>query len=45
MEYSPRHSLCLAGLIANHGNEQVGDAGRTRVAERGELATISSIEL
>ena len=36
-----RRSLCLAvRLIAHHGNEQVGDAGRAHVAKRGELLTI-----
>ena len=29
-----------ARLIAHHGNEQVGDAGRAHVAERGELLAI-----
>src|SRR6267143_6621230 len=44
MEYSSGRSLCLAGLMAHHGNEQVGDAGRAHVAKRGELLTIDSIE-
>src|SRR5882672_4013501 len=44
MEYSSGRSLCLAGLIAHHGNEQVGNAGRAHVAKRGELLTIDSIE-
>jgi len=26
--------LCLGGVIADHCNEQVGDAGRPHVAER-----------
>ena len=30
-------SLRRAGLIAHHGDEQVGDAGRAHLAERGEL--------
>src|SRR5439155_23903234 len=31
-------------LIAHHGHEQVGDAGRAYVAERGELLAIGAIE-
>jgi hypothetical protein len=34
----------LAGLIAHDGDEEVGDAGRADVAERGELLTIGAIE-
>ena len=36
--------LCLVGLIAHHGNEQVGDAERAHLAKRGELVTIDMIE-
>ncbi len=32
------------GLIAHHGNEQVGDAGRAHLAQRGELLAIDAIE-
>jgi hypothetical protein len=30
----------LCGLISDHGNEQIGNAGRAHVAKRGELLTI-----
>jgi len=42
--YSSSRSSCLAGLIPHVGNEQIGDAGRTHVAERGESLTIYTIE-
>src|SRR5882757_5018670 len=48
MAWSSSRSLslagCLAGLIADYGYEQVGDAGSANVAERGELLTIGAIE-
>jgi len=44
LEYSSSRSLCLSGLIAHHGNEQVGDAGLAHVAEVGELLTIHMIK-
>src|SRR5206468_7631251 len=44
MAYSSRHSLCLAGRIAHHGNEQVGDAGPAHLAQRRELLTIDTVE-
>jgi len=37
-------SLCLAGTIADHGNEQVSDAGCTHLAERGETLTVGPIK-
>jgi hypothetical protein len=45
--------LCSAGLtgrhisllIAHHGNEEVGDAGRANVAKRRELLAIDMIGL
>ena len=36
--------LAAAPLIAQHGNEQVGDARRAHVAKRGELLAIDAIE-
>jgi hypothetical protein len=33
----------MASLIANHSDEQIGDAGRAHLAERGELLTIDSV--
>src|SRR5207245_7539271 len=42
--YSSSGSLCLISLIADHGNEQVGDAWRAHVAERSELLPIDPIE-
>src|SRR5204863_2704028 len=44
MECSFRRSFWLSGLIAEHGNEQVGDAGRAYLAEGGELLTIDAVE-
>src|SRR5712671_3997031 len=48
MAWSSSRSLslagCLASLIADYGDEQVGDAGSADVAERGELLTIGAIE-
>src|ERR1700730_16060497 len=44
IECSLSRSLCLAGLIVHHRNEQVGNAGRTHVPKRGELLMIDSIE-
>src|SRR5262249_4859471 len=44
IEYSSCSSLCLAGLIAHHSNEQVGNAGRAHVAQRGELLAIDMIK-
>src|SRR4029077_6212910 len=44
MEYSFSRSLRLAGLIAHHGNEQIGDAGRTHFAQIGELFAIYTFE-
>src|SRR5713226_7723885 len=44
IECSSSRSLCTAGLILHHGNEQVGDAGRAHVAKRGELLAIDTIE-
>src|SRR5450759_1138528 len=43
-EYSSSHSLCLADRIAHDGNEQVGDAGSTHLAQCGELVAIDTIE-
>src|SRR6202011_2328086 len=37
-------SLSRGVLIAQHGDEQVGDARRADVAERGELLSINAIE-
>jgi hypothetical protein len=31
-------------LIAHHGNEQVGDAGRAHVAKHGEFLTVNLFE-
>jgi hypothetical protein len=36
--------LLPAGLIAHHRNEQVGDAGRTDLAQSGQLLAIDPIE-
>src|ERR1700676_2811965 len=44
MEYSSSRSLCLARLIPDHGNEQVGDARRAHVSQRGEMLSIDVIE-
>jgi hypothetical protein len=48
MAWSSSRSLSLAGylagLIADDGDEQVGDAGGADVTERGELLTIGAIE-
>src|SRR5438445_5199278 len=44
MEYSFRRSLRQAGLIAHHGNEQVGDARRAHFAQIGELFAFDTIE-
>src|SRR6266536_6035318 len=44
MEYSCSCSLCRAGLIAHHRNEQVGDTGRAHFAKCRELVTIDTIE-
>src|SRR5882757_588510 len=48
MAWSSSRSLslggCLAGLIADYGDEQVRNAGSADVAERGQLLTIGAIE-
>src|SRR6266436_1128941 len=44
MGYSSSPSLGRAALIAEHGNEQVGDAGLAHVAKRGELLAFDTIE-
>jgi hypothetical protein len=36
--------LRLAGVIAHHGNEQIGDAWCTHVAECGELLAVDLVE-
>jgi hypothetical protein len=37
--------LYRACVISHYGNEQVGDAGRAHVAQRGELLAVGMIEL
>src|SRR5271163_1510615 len=44
MEYSSSRSLCRSALIAHHGDENVGDAGRAHLAEASELLALDMIE-